>query len=475
MWWTKVSEPPLAAVVIVAAVAAAFGPALAASFQFDDWNVIVRDPRVQSLAAWWAAMPGIRPLTKLSFALNHEWGGGVRAFRLVNLLIHAAATLGAFGLLRWLGGRAGWSRPLAGGAALTGALLFALHPVQTESVTYVSGRSGALAAALALGSALAFVHGRDGRRRSLYAGLSPLLFVLALGAKEFALLVPPALLLLGCIPPVATGAVPLAVRVRAAVRDSAVHWALLLVAAVIAASWPPYRSLLVAALGTRSVADNLLGQAGAIGYLTGQLLWPVALNADPALPVAAALTPAVIATTALIIGVLAGGLRLLAGRPLVAFGLLWFLLWLAPVNSVIPRLDLANDRQLYLPLLGPVWLLVYGGVTVARRWPAAQVPALTVAAGLLVTLGALTVVRAETYRDEIRFWSDVLAKSPANARAANNLGYAYAQGCDDRRAAAAFARAVALDPDYVKARVNQRLHASGALFPPPGPPCRAGR
>ena len=65
---------PLA--LLAAAIALVYLPSLGASFQFDDWNVIVRDPRVQSLAAWLASMPGTRPLLKLSFALNHELGDG---------------------------------------------------------------------------------------------------------------------------------------------------------------------------------------------------------------------------------------------------------------------------------------------------------------------------------------------------------------------------------------------------------------
>ena len=55
----------------MAAIGAFYFNALGASFQFDDWNVIVKDSRVQSLAAWWHSMPGIRPLLKLTYAVNH--------------------------------------------------------------------------------------------------------------------------------------------------------------------------------------------------------------------------------------------------------------------------------------------------------------------------------------------------------------------------------------------------------------------
>src|SRR5688572_6472926 len=83
--WMMLVAPVLLALV----VALVWWPALQAGFQFDDWNVIVNNSRVHSLAAWWQSMPGIRPLLKFSYALNasislEPWG-----FRAVNVAIHA--------------------------------------------------------------------------------------------------------------------------------------------------------------------------------------------------------------------------------------------------------------------------------------------------------------------------------------------------------------------------------------------------
>ena len=93
-------------------------------------------------------MPGIRPLLKLSFAANHALGLGLAGFHAVNLAIHAASALLALALLRRVAvpHRRGRRRS-ARAAPLLGALLFALHPVQVEAVTYVSGRSASLAGA----------------------------------------------------------------------------------------------------------------------------------------------------------------------------------------------------------------------------------------------------------------------------------------------------------------------------------------
>ena len=81
---------------MVAAVAAAYANAVGAGFQFDDWNVIVDEPRVQSLAAWWASMPAIRPLVKLSYVCSNSLGFGPAGFHLPNIAIHAINSALAF-------------------------------------------------------------------------------------------------------------------------------------------------------------------------------------------------------------------------------------------------------------------------------------------------------------------------------------------------------------------------------------------
>src|SRR5512138_1533773 len=137
--------------LIVAAIVAAYANAFGGSFQFDDWNVIANEPRVASLAAWWASMPGIRPILKLTYAFNREIGLGVPGFVAFNVVVHAANAVLVYSILK---------RLASVRVALLAALLFALHPAQTEAVTYVSGRSTSLAATFALGSALAWLRGR---------------------------------------------------------------------------------------------------------------------------------------------------------------------------------------------------------------------------------------------------------------------------------------------------------------------------
>ncbi len=443
----------LAAAAIVAATVAAYATGVGASFQFDDWNVVVSDPRVQSLPAWWASMPGIRPLLKATYALNHASGLGVVGFRAFNVAVHAGCALLVGVLLLRLARRHDLDEGRARLASLSGALVFALHPVQTEAVTYVCGRSTSLAALLSLGSVVAWIEGRERGRRLLSIAVSPILLALALGVKETAAVVPLALALWM----LTDTRRPL--RAREALAATAPHFAVLLVAGAAAVTSPVYRRLAATSLATRGIGENLLTQVGGVTYLVGQLERLDRLNADPMLPVARGWSAALALEAAVLAALLVGSLLLARRRPVPAFGVLWFFLWLAPTNSLVPRLDVANDRQLYLSLVGPAWLLAWGLARAARR----RKVAVLLLAGIVVLLGAATIRRNAVYATEIVFWEDIVRKTPGNERAVNNLGYAYALAGRRDDAEAAFRVALSLDPSDARAAVNLKLLLDGTL------------
>lgn len=456
-WWP--------AILVLLVLSLAYANALQASFQFDDWDVIVRDPRVQSVGAWWDSMPGMRPLLKLSYALNHASELGVVGFHAVNVLIHAGNGLLILFLVRRFAGQLGESPPKAGWLALATALIFVLHPVQTEAVTYASGRSTSLGALFALSSVAAWVQARATRggrpgRAGLLLLVSPALMLLGLATRETVAVVPLVLLLWEAAD------VSRALCWRGAIARTGVHWAALGCAITAALYLPAYRDFLATSLATRSVAENLVAQLHGIAYLAGQLLNIDRMNADPALPVN--LDPGLGGAATLIVLAVVCGLAIsnLRRHPLPAFGVLWFFLWLAPTNSLLARLDLVNDRQLYVALAGPALLLAALIRRLATRQRALAV--VTFVAVLCLT-GLATHLRNEVYRDEVTFWRDVVGRSPHNARAFNNLGVALADQCDLLRAEQAWRRALKLDPGYTRAAVNLRLLGEGVLPEGVGP------
>lgn len=416
------------ATLLLAAALAAYANAFYGSFQFDDFNVIVREAAVHSVAAWWDSMPGIRPLLKLSYALSWSAGGGTLAFHAVNIALHAANVLLVWAILRQLWDRMGVAQ--ARMAAFAGALLFALHPAHTEAITYISGRSVSLMAFFYLASVLAYLRGAA-------RWLSPALFLAALAAKEVAVTLPAALLLCEALD------LRRPFELRAALRRQALHWLVLAIGIALMAGLPRYRELLETSLALRGLREQLALQAAAITRHAGVLVLAVPPNIDPAVP----FVPALIGWA--ILAAIAVGLALLRRQPWHAFALLWFFLHLAPTNSLLARADAVNDRQLYLASIGP---LVLAGLALALlpRWRAVAMVAVA------AVLGAATIARNQDYRSEVALWSDTTRKSPGSARAWNNLGYAYQLEGRREEARAAYGRALALDPEDIKARVNLR-------------------
>lgn len=432
-----------AAVVLTAVVLLVYCNALTGPFQFDDHNVIVHNTHVHSLNAWLDSMPGIRPLLKLSYTLNWIADPGPFGFHLVNVAVHVANAFLVYCLLRAL--RTG--QRAADWAPLLGALLFALHPIQTEAVTYISGRSVSLMAFFYLGSVQAWLHADRTGAASGWRALSAALFGLALLVKETAITLPLALLLLD-----ANGA-GRQFGATQMLRRQAWHGLVLIAALAMIALSPTYRHLLDVSIATRGVVDNLLTQANAICYLAGQLIMPWRANVDPDLPVLTTLTPTVALQAAAIVAAVAVGLVNLRRRTWLSFAILWFFVHLLPTNSLLPRLDVANDRQLYFASIGPFFAVGVGVQHVLERVGRRRLAAWVIGLALL-GIGFGTLLRNQVYRSEVRLWEDSMSKSPGKARVANNLGYVYQRAGRSDEARAAYLRAIELDPSYWKARIN---------------------
>jgi protein O-mannosyl-transferase len=414
------------ATAAAAAVAAlAYLPSLGGVFHFDDYNVIVHYPTVHSWEAFFErAGLGVRPLLKASYTLNWTLGGGFHALNIVCHALNAA-------LLLLIGDSLFRDRR----AALLAALLFALHPAATEAVTYVSGRSSSLMAVFYLGALLAYLNGR--------VWPSAILFILAVATRETAVTLPAALLL--C---------ELCRAERAPwkeiLRRQWPHWTLLLAGAAVLLFNQRYFDLLAYGYGERTLADNLVTQVGGVSYLVLRLISLRDYNIDPALPTLSGWTTLLAFQAALLLALLVLGAASLRARPWIGFGTLWFFLQLAPTNSLVPRLDVANDRQLYLACWGMFLAL---SVQLSRlKLPRAA--SITAAAIVAVAFAAASIFRQLDYRTEIALWESSVSLAPWNARGHNNLGYAYQLAGRIEDARREYRTALVFDPKHAKARFN---------------------
>jgi tetratricopeptide (TPR) repeat protein len=437
----------IGAALVLLAVAAAWSGAGNVGFQFDDWNVIVDNPAVHDWAAWWQFMPGIRPLLKASYVASWGMGGGhPAAFAWFNVAVHAVNALLVLVLVRALVPRLGLVADAVRGVPAACALLFALHPAQTEAVTYLSGRSVSLMAMFCLVATLLQAQAPAWRSPLAARLLSALAFALALAVKEHAWGLPFALLLVERLDP--------AVTWRRAWLRTLPHWMVIAAMAAVVVQVPGFWRLLGASLETRSLGANLLTQVDGVWYLLTRPLLGLVLNLDPDLAVHQRWSVD-LAVKAVLLGALAWtAVRTWRSAPWLGFGIAWLFVWLLPTNSVLPRTDVANDRQLYLALAGPALLLAAGLAQVAPRRVIVAVLGI-VAACLL----AITVDRNRDYASEAALWEATARHSPGKARVWNNLGWSYesAGRVDDARRA--YDRALEIDPEDWKARTNRDLVA----------------
>ncbi|MBI2505308.1 MAG: tetratricopeptide repeat protein [Candidatus Latescibacteria bacterium] len=419
-------HPARAALVLAGTVCLIYLNSLGNGFQYDDRHAIVENPHLTSLAKipaffthpeYFSRDPEkamYRPLLLVSLALNYAWSGTqTYSYHLVNMGLHALCSLLVWALLRQLG------RPA--GAALLAGLIFALHPLCTEPVNYISSRSELLAGALVLGACWAEGEGRR------WLGVA--CFALGLLSKESAIVLPALLLCLGYSRGSLKAALPRVVPYGVV--------ALLYLGLV--------RPFLAKAVFTAPVRPLLLQwgtQAKALAYYLKLLLMPTGLSVHHAFQVSELFAGLALLSLVLVLSLVLCGRA--SGRPAFVLGAGWMLIALAP-TSLVPLNILVNEHRLYLPLVGLlIWLSGMDRLPrLGRAWLA-----------LPLVMGLLALQRNAVWKDEGTLWADALKKAPGEVRPHVFLGnYLRTQGRLEE-SAALLKKAVDLEPDNAAARAN---------------------
>lgn len=439
----------LLALVLVTAIFATYSNTWEVPMILDDEATITRNPTVVVLADSWkppiksGLTSGGRPIVNISLALNYHFAGDkVQAYHVTNTILHALATLVLFGLVRrtLLTARgAAWAGPLGPtGFAWFVAGVWALHPIQTESVTYIVQRAEVIAGLFILLSLYCFVRA-VGPADARGPGGGPRLQKVTTGGVSrpaggrrlwFAAT------WLACLGGMASKEICAVIPLLIFLYDRT------FIAGTFAAAWRERRPLLVALAATWVLLGYLVwggaGRDGTVGfssditwwqYLLTQSwgivrylqvsLWPAGLIFDYGVFVESRWW-VIVPCSAVVLALVAATVVALRRWPVAGFAGFLFFAVLAPTSSFIPVItQTMTEHRMYVPLLALVILAVGFVARWGRGW---GVPALT---GLVAALGIAAHVRNTIYATEVSLWSDTYEKRPGNGRAMLNLGLAY--------------------------------------------------
>lgn len=469
--------------IICLAVFAVYSKVLNAPFMIDDVMYIVDNDKLRDLSNLWPPY-GTRYFGYLSFALNYRLGGlDVFGYHLTNVIIHIGSAFLVYGLVthtfrtEWMkgAGLAG-ERRTGAAVALTTSLLFALHPLQTQAVTYITQRFASLAAFFYLLSLLLFVRWRSGEgatrwRYALYA-LSVASAVFAEMSKEISFTLPAVIVLYDMI--FFKG------------KDGRLKYLLpfLLTLAVIPFTMlAPKLGIRIAGPGideeimaaqvkellTLSRYDYLLTQFRVLVTYLRLLALPVNQNWAYDYPVSHSMIEArVLSSLFFLISVLASAVYLyIRARVakngyllMAACGVFWFFITVSVESSVIPIKDVIFEHRLYLPSVGAALTfssLAFLGFDRLKKM-SFKLP-LAAFTTLLILITAVPLALAAYSRnliwsDMLTFYEDVVAKSPSLPTPHYDLGTVYKKLGRIDEAIDQYRTAINLKPDYYEAHNN---------------------
>lgn len=478
--------------LIVMAGVLAYANTFKAPFVFDDLPNIYTNEAIRSISGVMSGWDEVRFVGFLTFAINYKLHGlGVTGYHVFNLAVHLVSAL----LVFWLAlltlktpffreSRLGRPGLLPLGIALFAGLIFAVHPVQTQSVTYIVQRLASLATLFYLLSLVLYALWRlradnhqavnppgrapffDLKKKRVFLYIASLVSaLLAMSTKEIAFTLPIVIALwefaffsgdarrrlISLLPFAFTLAViPLSLLIDDETMMSRTGF-----------GEPP------------SSTDYFFTQIRVIVTYLRLLVFPAGQNLDYDYPVYhTPFEPAVLMSAGLLLALAGLGVILwrraaknsgLALLRLISFGIFWFFITISVESSFISISDVIFEHRLYLPSVGLIIAVVAGGAFLASvlrpKIPHISRVVVPLAVVVVVALGAAAFSRNQVWGDPISLWEDVTRKSPGKARPHQVLGYYYYQAGKAELAEAENLKAVAIKPAYADA-----LNSLGVIY-----------
>jgi tetratricopeptide (TPR) repeat protein len=431
-------------------------------FIFDDAPNIVDNPSIRQL---WpltneTSTPhvsglGSRPVLSLSFALNYAFGEyRVWGYHFVNLTIHILAALALYGIVRRtlrserLKEKFG---PHSASLAWIAAAIWLVHPIQTESVTYIVQRAESLMGLFYLLTVYSAIRTMQPEHSRLWLMLSVVFCALGMATKEVMVTAPVIVFLYD--------------RTFAANSFSAALKKRLTLYLGLAATWIVL--VVVMASGTHSDTvgfsvnitplDYCLNQCIAIVKYIGLCLWPRRLCLYYCWPVIKAWS-LILPSLLMIVFIAAVTLWGFIRNRVWSYPLVWFFTILAPTSSFVPIADIIFEHRVYLSLAGLAVIVVTGGYLllelVTKRVNLSRIKnwlGIGIATTIIVALTTGTIYRNKDYQSNLSIWQSVVKAAPSSYRGYYNLGSQLKNQGEIAQAIDCYLTALRINPDYIDA------------------------
>lgn len=461
----------LGVVVLVLCITTLYVPSYSGEFIFDDVDHVVNDTSVRALMppreTW---LNTRRPVVKLTIALQYQLHGlDVRGFHIFNVAAHCATALLLlfliFHTLRLTPLREHFDERRAAWLSLTTVLLWSIHPLQTQAVSYIIQRAEVLVSFFILGTLYCLLRGSTARRCAWlwYIGCVGCC-LLSMGTKE-----------VGAITPVVALLFDRAFLAQSLPRTLRRRWWLygLLILPYAGIVWLGVGDIFSPQAAAGFGMDHmtwwsyLKTQPLVIAKYICLIFWPAVLSIDhmhPTVDMSTIVTAAglswwpVAAVGALL--ALGTGLSFTFRRPRVGFLILAFFFVLAPSSSFIPVADVMVEHRIYLVSS----IVIFSAALTANRLldhlrrsrsqSKVHVVAMICVCMIASGLGWRTWIRNKDYQSNLSLWIATTQTNPTNARAWNNLGGVLLQMSNPAHAVAPLQRAVQIAPGYSGAWTN---------------------
>jgi len=462
----------LGIILIIIAGATAYHNSLDGEFIYDDIPQIVNNPRIHSLPSLQQVLSGRRPVSDLTLALNDYFHQqGVWGYHVVNVVIHILSGLTLFGLVRRTliirdSSRHHHNEPTF--LALLIALLWLVHPLQTQSVNYTIQRSECLMGLFYLLTLYCVLRGTQSRHSANWYAISVIACALGMGSKAVMVTAPLVILLFD--------RTFLASSFRELFRKRSLlygglfsTWLVLFICGVAQGVLDPSRTSATVGFGFQDISpyQYALTQTEVILQYIKLSYWPASLCFDYNLKPATDLKQVILPALTILFLLIATVWMLIKNKGL-GFVAACFFLILAPTSSFIPIKDMMFEHRMYLPLASIIIFTMIAGRTVcikvADRFSLRRHDLLSASGiftcAIIIMLTTLTLQRNKVYRDGITIWRDVAKKRPNNPRPFIAIGASLLQQGRFEEAYTTSLKAIRIDKNNAEAHSNAGLALS---------------